>query len=258
MLKIQEFCDMNRFEGILDNWTKSTGLAAVAVDLEGEYITECHNFTEFCMNLTKESVEGKRRCEKSNKEGTGVYECHAGLLGFTIPITLNDGTVIGNLVGGQALTQEPSIAKYCRMATEMGIDEETYVEAVHKVSIKDKDAIEAAASLLSDIVNLYVRSCYADKESVDIVDRLRDGIKQANEEIETANEITKKIAGFGQRQKILALNASIEAARAGEAGKGFSVVASEVSKLATDMAEASAGIAAELGKLTDTIMKLNT
>ena len=104
---------------------------------------------------------------------------------------------------------------------------------------------------------MFVRSSYAEKENASIMNRLLDGIKQANEEIETANEITKKIAGFGQRQKILALNASIEAARAGEAGKGFAVVASEVSKLATDMAEASAGIAVELGKLTNTITELN-
>ena len=30
-MKIQDFCDMVKFEGIMNNWAKSTGLATVAV-----------------------------------------------------------------------------------------------------------------------------------------------------------------------------------------------------------------------------------
>ncbi len=257
MLRIQDFCDMVKFECIMDNWAKSTGLATVAVSAEGEYISECYNFTEFCIDLTRGSAEGKRRCEKCDKEGKGVYACHAGLVDFAIPITLNDGTVLGSVIGGQVLPEDPSIETFRRTARELGINEDVYIEALHKVSVKTREEIEASASLLGDVINMFVRSSYAEKGNASIMERLMDGIKKANEEIETANEITKKIAGFGQRQKILALNASIEAARAGEAGKGFAVVASEVSKLANDMAEASAGIAVELGKLTDTITKLN-
>ena len=257
MLRIQDFCDMVKFETIMDNWAKSTGLATVAVGAEGEYISECYNFTEFCIDLTRGSAEGKRRCEKCDKEGKGVYECHAGLVDFAIPITLNDGTVLGSVIGGQVLPENPSVEAFRRTARELGINEDVYIDALHKVSVKTREEIEASAGLLGDVINMFVRSSYAEKENASIMNRLLDGIKQANEEIETANEITKKIAGFGQRQKILALNASIEAARAGEAGKGFAVVASEVSKLATDMAEASAGIAVELGKLTNTITELN-
>lgn len=257
MLKIQDFCDMTKFESIMDNWAKSTGLATVAVGAEGEYISECYNFTEFCIDLTRGSAEGKRRCEKCDKEGKGVYACHAGLVDFAIPITLNDGTVLGSVIGGQVLPENPNVDAFRRTARELGINEDTYIEALHKVSVKTREEIDASACLLGDVINMFVRSSYAEKENTVIVDRLMTGIKQADEQIGIANDITKKIAGFGQRQKILALNASIEAARAGEAGRGFAVVASEVSKLANDMAEASAGISVELGKLTETISKLN-
>lgn len=256
MLKIQDFCDMSKFESIMNNWAKSTGLATVAVGADGEYISGCYNFTEFCINLTRGSAEGKRRCEKCDKEGKGVYACHAGLVDFAIPITLNDGTVLGSVIGGQVLPENPNIDAFRRTARELGINEDVYIEALHKVNIKTREEIEASAGLLGDVINMFVRSSYAETENDAIISRLLEGIKQADEEISIANDITKKIAGFGQRQKILALNASIEAARAGEAGKGFAVVASEVSKLANDMAEASAGISAELGKLTTTISKL--
>ena len=37
-MKIQDFCDMNKFEQIRSNWAKSTGLATVAVGSDGNYI----------------------------------------------------------------------------------------------------------------------------------------------------------------------------------------------------------------------------
>ena len=39
-MKIQDFCDMNKFEQIMSNWAKSTGLATVAVGDDGKYISD--------------------------------------------------------------------------------------------------------------------------------------------------------------------------------------------------------------------------
>lgn len=63
-MRIEDFCDMDKFESIMDNWAKSTGLATVAVGADGEYISDCYNFTDFCIKLTRGSSEGCRRCEK--------------------------------------------------------------------------------------------------------------------------------------------------------------------------------------------------
>lgn len=257
MIRIEDFCDMTKFESIMDNWAKSTGLATVAVGADGNYISECYNFTEFCIDLTRGCAEGKRRCEKCDQEGTGVYSCHAGLVDFSIPITLADGTKLGSVIGGQVLPENPSEEAFRKTAKELGINEDTYIAALKKVSVKTKEEIVASANLLGDVINMFVRSSYAEKQNGQILDNLKDGIHQAAQDIQLANEFTKKIAGYSQRQKILALNASIEAARAGEAGKGFTVVAGEVSKLANDMSEASAGIIEELGKVSDTIQQLN-
>ena len=35
MIRIEDFCDMKKFEEIMSNWAKSTGLATVAVGDDG-------------------------------------------------------------------------------------------------------------------------------------------------------------------------------------------------------------------------------
>lgn len=257
MIKIADFCNMGKFENIMKNWAISTGLATVAVGADGEYISECYNFTEFCIDLTRGSIEGCKRCEKCDREGKGVYSCHAGLVDFGIPITFDDGTVLGSVIGGQVLPENPNDDEFRRTARELGIDEEKYIKALHKVNVKSRGEIEAAATLLGDVINMYVRSCYTAQVNHDLLDKLQNGIQQAVEYIDDATEKTKKIESFSNRQRILALNASIEAARAGEAGRGFTVVATEVQKLADGMGTASSQIVQSLNKLSKNIHELN-
>lgn len=256
-MKIQDFCDMKKFEEIMSNWAKSTGLATVAVGDDGSYISECYNFTDFCIKLTRGSQEGCKRCEKNDREGKGVYACHAGLVDFGIPITLEDGTVLGSVIGGQVLPENPDEEKFRATARELGIDEDTYIKALNKVTVKTKEQIEASANLLGDVINMFVRSSYESYRNGGMMKAITTGVKKAAEEIVIANENTKQIEKFSSRQKILALNASIEAARAGEHGKGFAVVADEVQKLAQGMGQTSDSIKKSLDILTETINAMN-
>ena len=256
-MKIQDFCDMKKFEEIMCNWAGSTGLATVAVGEDGNYISDCYNFTDFCIKLTRGCAEGCKRCEKNDREGKGVYHCHAGLVDFGIPITLEDGTVLGSVIGGQVLPEAPDEEKFRETARELGINEEKYIKALKQVKIKTQQEIEASANLLGDVINMFVRASYTSSMNKKILEKLRTGISNAADQIVLANEKTKLIEGFSHRQKMLALNASIEAARAGDLGRGFSVVAVEVQKLAFRMADASISIKEALDMVTSTILSLN-
>lgn len=256
-MKIQDFCDMSKFGEIMSNWAKSTGLATVAVGADGQYISDCYNFTEFCMDLTRGSAEGKKRCEKCDQEGNGVYPCHAGLIDFGIPITLDDGTVLGSIIGGQVLPKNPDEEMFRATARELGIDEDRYISALKRVNVRTKDEIDASAHLLGDVINMFVRASYTSHQNSRILDELKSGISSAAEQLATANEKVKQIDGFSKRQNILALNASIEAARAGDTGKGFAVVAVEVQKLAKGMGDASMAITSALHEVTQTITALD-
>ncbi len=256
-MKIQDFCDMNKFEEIMNNWAQCTGLATVAVGADGEYISECYNFTEFCIGLTRGSAEGKRRCEKCDREGKGVYPCHAGLVDFGIPITLKDGTVLGSVIGGQVLPEEPDIDKFRSTAIELHIDPDKYISALNKVNIRTREEIESSANLLGDVINMYVRSCYEEHNNVDIMETLTTGIANAAKEIRVANDSNKKLTNVSMNQKILGINAAIEAAHSGAAGKGFAIVAGDVQNLAGTMQQASTEITDSLSRLTEIITGLN-
>lgn len=256
-MRIQDFCDMVKFDEIMSNWAKSTGLATVAVGADGKYISECYNFTEFCIDLTRGSTEGRKRCEQCDRDGNGVYPCHAGLVDFGIPITLDDGTVLGSIIGGQVLPENPDEERFRATARELGINEDKYIKALQKVNVRTKEEIDASANLLGDVINMFVRASYTARQNSTILNELTTGISAAASQLATANDKVKLIDGFSKRQNILALNASIEAARAGDAGKGFAVVAEEVQKLAKGMGEASSAITKALNTATKTITALD-
>ena len=75
------------------------------------------------------------------------------------------------------------------------------------------------------------------------------------QEMHSIVEIISKIA---TQTSLLALNASIEAARAGEAGRGFSVVASEISGMATQTKDATGNIAALIDNVSHAIDEVVT
>lgn len=67
------------------------------------------------------------------------------------------------------------------------------------------------------------------------------------------NSIVEIISGITSQTSLLALNASIEAARAGEAGRGFSVVATEISGMATQTKDATENITDLIGNVSGAI-----
>ncbi|MCE5287255.1 MAG: PocR ligand-binding domain-containing protein [Pelosinus sp.] len=269
-VKLTDVIDLDFLQKFQDHFANGVGVASVTVDPDGNPITKPSKYIRFCMDYTHSTAAGDKRCAESHRKGgeeavrTGkpvVFECHAGLIDFAAPIMI-EGRLIGTILGGQVLTNSPQEEKYRRIAGEIGVNPDEYVEAAQEARILTKESIESAAEVLFIVANSISNAAYQQLKLKSMVNTLSDGAHQIsatmeelaasassvsdnqealNKEIQNVSSITGKIdevmdfiKDIADETRLLGLNAAIEAARAGEAGLGFSVVAQEIRNLSND------------------------
>ena len=167
-LRLTDLIDVEVLQKIQDAFSNMTGMAALTTDADGIAVTEGSNFTDFCMQHTRQSELGRTRCEQCDKWGAKMalkkgesvaYSCHAGLVDFAAPI-MADGEMVGCFIGGQALTESPDAEKMWRIAEELDIDPEDYVQALSKVKIIKQSDIDRAAQFLYIIAGVLSDMAY--------------------------------------------------------------------------------------------------
>ena len=167
-LKVEDVFDMKFLQEFQDSFAKSLGMTDVTVDLKGNLITSPSYWTKFCMEYTRNSPIGNKRCmecdriggETSAKNGKpAIYECHAGLMDFAAPIMLN-GKQIGSILGGQVLTEPLVESKYRKIAEEIGVNPDEYVAAVREINYMPRENLEAAANVLFLMANAFSQMGY--------------------------------------------------------------------------------------------------
>lgn len=255
MIDIRKFVDMGQFQQLQDTFSDATGLAAIAVGVDGKYLTEGSNFTDFCMRYTRQSDEGAKRCEKCDKECTGTYYCHAGLMDFSKDIIVN-GEKIGAVIGGQVLPAPPDEEKFRQIAREIGVDEDAYIKALNKVPIRDEKNIRASADLLGSIINMLVNLRYLQHVNGDRIEVFNDELTGITRNINKAKSLMGDLHNTATMEHILSLNANIEAAKAGKAGVGFAVVAREIGELSKQSGSVYDEIERLVSNIQDSVDKI--
>jgi len=167
-LSLSKLISADILQQLQDAFSDMTGIAALTADRDGTAVTKGSNFTDLCFKYTRSSPIGKKRCEDCDRMGAELtmkkgrscaYVCHAGLLDFASPI-IADGEMIGSFIGGQVLVAPPDLEKFGRVADELGIDRDEYIEAVKKVRIVNRDFVDKAVRCLSVIASVLSNIAY--------------------------------------------------------------------------------------------------
>ena len=266
-MDIREFVDLEELEAIQAAWANATGLAAIFTDAQGEYITGDYNFTDFCIKLTRGSQEGLRRCVDTDQNGLkkaclekGCYKCHAGLMDFAYPITIHEtGEVVMTAIGGQALPSDQPVdeEEFRKIAKEIGVDPDAYLEALYRVPAMPEARIRACAELLGMVIDIFVNQKYLDYSESDKMKIYADNLDKINGVINRIEDNSKKLTKIASKEGILALNSAIEAARLGTAGASFSILAKQQSDLSKQSGEIYEQIGNDINTISDAVYEMN-
>lgn len=167
-VKLEDLIDSLFLQQFQDNFALSVGVASVIEDNHGNTITCPSCFSKLCKEIIRASPLGLKRCLAADISGateavrTGrptIYQCHAGLIDFAAPILLNN-QVIGTIFGGQLLTKEPSADHCHKIAQEIGVETDKYLEAIQEIPIVTKEKVQAAANVLFSVANTLSKYAY--------------------------------------------------------------------------------------------------
>ncbi len=122
----------------------------------------------------------------------------------------------------------------------------------HDASGNVESAAQAAEEMGAAIREVEFQIRRVRTEIVEAASISRDtatSVRALDETARAIGEVVNLIRDIAAQTNLLALNATIEAARAGDAGRGFAVVASEVKSLASQTADATDRIVAQVGAI---------
>ncbi len=277
-LEIKDVIDISLLQTFQDNFAIGLNIASVTVDVEGNPVTKPSSYTSFCKDYTHSTKVGDDRCaechSKAGKEAVRlgkpyIFRCHAGLIDFATPISV-EGHQIGTILGGQILTSDIEEAGIRKTAEEIGVDPDGYVAASKKVYRTEEKNVQAAAEVLFIVANALSKAGYEQHILNNMANTLSDNITQISASMEELsassvnvtnnqhtlsdeilnvkklsieiNTILESIKSIADQTNMLGLNAAIEAARAGDAGRGFGVVATEIRNLSKNSKETAVHI----------------
>ncbi len=290
-VELKDIIDLNFLQKFQDDFAKSMNIASVTVDKNGIPFTKPSGYTNICSNLTQSTELGKTRCaqcharagEEAFKTGKPyIYKCHSGLIDFAAPIKVQ-GILIGTILGGQILFDDPKETDFKNTADELGLNQDIYFNAAKEVNIVDESNIDSAAEVLFSVANTLSNEGYQRLKIKELTGTLTESFEQIssatqqlaassmevtenqnllNSEILNVQEVSNEInvvlgyiKDITNQTKMLGLNASIEAARVGDLGKGFSVVAKEIRNLAESSKETAKNISALVEKIQVSVDK---
>lgn len=168
MHKNVDFFDKSYLIEMLDNLSKATGLYIEAVNIFGGSFLEGREVkkSNFCTYVQK-TKEGTAMCQKSYQKACQeafkwnepyFFRCHAGLVMWCVPITIDEVNV-GAIISGQVLLWKPDkfFFKELEQFNKYVDDLDTLKEYAKMLNVISPDKSQSVANMLSVVVKYLAR-----------------------------------------------------------------------------------------------------
>lgn len=222
-MDIRDIVDNKIIEMIVRDWSKTSGLVADIVDLNGKSI------------LSFKNVETISNFDSIKKD-----------------IKINE-IKIGEIRGIKVLKNSISKEGIKKIADKLEIDDTKLFDVLSKENFITLEEAESRVEILESNISKTINLEQNKKNSEKLLQEFLDEVREARNLIEELNQKSLSLDKIESSQKMLSLNASIESARAGDAGRGFAIVASEIGKLTQNSGEINKSIKKTLKDLTDVV-----
>lgn len=161
-MRLSDLLDAESMQVMQRGFSRVTGMPAAVVDENGVPVSRAAVRARFCFDLTRGTAEGEKRCAECDRAGAKramrsgkpeVYTCHAGVCDMAAPIVV-DGRFMGAFVGGQVIVDKPDEELVRATAAELGIDPDTYMEAIHELPVRSAQEVADAAGYMGAMAQM--------------------------------------------------------------------------------------------------------
>jgi PAS domain S-box-containing protein len=211
-----DLINKEKLDGILRVFTEVTGVASTIADVEGQPITELHNFTNFCLKYCRSANEGRRKCHESDRFGGRkavclkkpfIYNClNAGLIDCAAPVIVA-GHHLASMFCGQVLEKPLGAEAAAQRAYAIGTsDIEGCLKELGKIPIMSRERLLSIVNLMEVIIqtvsDLAFQKYLSHKRSKHYLNRLINSVSDciistdADGTISMINDAGTKIFGY--------------------------------------------------------------
>lgn len=161
VLDLRQLVDIERLQQIQDEFAQETGLAMITVDSVGSPVTEASRFSKLCQFLRRDPAIRKLcySCDahgglQSQIEGRPVvYQCHAGLVDFSVSITMGN-QFLGAVLAGQVLLAQGQDTLHRFVASGQSWQGDPELEHLaSRIDTVDVDRLHQAADAIVRLTN---------------------------------------------------------------------------------------------------------
>lgn len=164
-----EFVDIGQWQEIQEHFAEVIGATIRTVDSSGNSLTAASGPTRLCAEIVSVSPAGMAKCGecfspslvnlRTNEMWREGYQCHLGLYNFAIPVSLPENQKIAYiLVGPVFLGERQKPEKYREKMAELGMDFDTFADALIEIRDFSFSAIQSVLELLRDVVSCIVEA----------------------------------------------------------------------------------------------------